>query len=223
MTDPQAKIFPIFPTPIMTIVYPGDLKKEYEFIINIPYDTRECMFMQNKVVKTGSHFISKNTYLFKDSMELTTLRKFMEKSLATYMEVALSSKEPLTITQSWTNKNPPGTSHHQHTHANSLISGVFYFEDTGKDVPPIQFHKTPDSGFDIHPYKWTDLNSGTTFLPAKAGALFVFPSNLQHSVPMNEGKKIRYSLSFNTFCLGDLGNKKDLSYLNVSKLVKEET
>ena len=209
MTDPQAEIFPIFPTPIMTIVYSGDFKKEYEFIKNLPY--RENVGLQ-----------SKDTYLFK-SKELITLRKFIEKSLGTYMERALSSKETLTITQAWTNKNPPGASHKPHTHANSLVSGVFYFEATGNSTPPIQFQKTPDPSLDIHPHTWTHLNSGTLTLPMKAGSLVLFPSTLQHAVSINKGNTIRYSLSFNTFCLGDLGIEENLNHLNVSKLIRGET
>jgi len=204
----QAQIIPIFPTPIMTILYPDDLKKEYEFIKNIPY--RE---------NVGSH--SKDTYLFK-SKELITLKKFIEKSLATYMERALSSKESLTITQAWTNKNPPGTSHKPHTHANSLVSGVFYFDATGKDAPPIQFQKTHAPSLDIHPHTWTPLNSGTLVLPMKAGSLVLFPSSLKHAVPTHRGNSIRYSLSFNTFCLGDLGTEEDLNHLNVSQLIKDK-
>jgi|TARA_R110000772_G_scaffold157927_1_gene269184 hypothetical protein len=58
-------------------------------------------------------------------------------------------------------------------------------------------------------------NSQTWWLPVEEGALLLFPSSLQHSVPPVEGEKDRISLSFNTFPVGDLGRNVFLNELRV--------
>ena len=50
------------------------------------------------------------------------------------------------------------------------------------------------------------------------GELVLFPSSLRHSVPINKGNEIRYSLSFNTFCIEELGSRDSLTHLNIKEL-----
>ena len=40
-------------------------------------------------------------------------------------------------------------------------------------------------------------------------------------VPENKSNEERISMSFNTFSLGTLGTKADLTYLNVKELIKD--
>ena len=42
-------------------------------------------------------------------------------------------------------------------------------------------------------------------LPMKRGELILFPSNLQHSVPVNSSEEERISLSFNSFFDSNIG------------------
>ena len=48
------------------------------------------------------------------------------------------TKQKLIVTQAWCNKNPPHTGHPAHNHPNSIISGVFYFNQN-PTLPPLQF------------------------------------------------------------------------------------
>ena len=124
------------------------------------------------------------------------------------------------VTQCWLNKNPKGSSHHEHCHPNSIVSGVFYFKQNST-LPPIKFSKTLQHGIKLNLKKYNDFNSDTFFLSCTDGELILFPSNLNHSVPLNTGNEERISMSFNTFSIDTLGLENDLTELNLQKLVNE--
>ena len=121
------------------------------------------------------------------------------------------------VTQAWTNRNPPNSKHHEHAHPNSIISGVFYFRQS-KTLPPIQFNKSIQDSVKLSPEKYNQLNSETFLLPMVDGELVLFPSSLRHSVPFNKGNEERYSMSFNTFCIDELGSTSSLTHLNIREL-----
>ena len=54
-----------------------------------------------------------------------------------------------------------------------------------------------------------------------SGELILFPSNLRHSVPINQGDEERISLSFNTFSIDELGSKDSLTHLDIRGLINE--
>ena len=105
----------------------------------------------------------------------------------------------------------------QHVHPNSIISGVFYFRQS-KTLPPIQFSKSVQDGIKLNPEKYNILNSETFLLPMTDGELVLFPSSLRHSVPLNKGNEERYSMSFNTFSIDELGSRDSLTHLNIREL-----
>ena len=56
-------------------------------------------------------------------------------------------------------------------------------------------------------------------LPMKRGELILFPSNLTHSVPVNNTEEERISLSFNSWPKGNMGDIKSLTYLPLDRCV----
>lgn len=119
------------------------------------------------------------------------------------------------ITNSWININRPGDQCAQHTHNNSLISGVLYL-------------KSPANGGDLIFYR--DINALVPFPPAldleigaqniynckhfahtpKVNDVCLFPSVLMHSVGPNESTEERWCLPFNVFVRGDIGGMHEL-------------
>jgi len=130
------------------------------------------------------------------------------------------SDQRLVVTQSWMNKNPKGSKHHEHVHPNSIISGVFYFKQDPK-LPPISFSKSIQSAIKLDPKKYNNLNSETFLLPCTDGELILFPSNLKHSVPVNMSEEPRISMSFNTFSIDTLGSTDNLTHLDIRSLMNE--
>ena len=202
----KSGVIPIFPTPILVTKYASSFEDEFKFIKELKYIEQ----------KSNHNFRYDNTYLLKHE-ELSKIKNFFYESINKYTQQIWITNQKLTITQCWTNKNPPQSSHHAHVHANSVLSGAFYFRQN-KTLPPIQFQKTIYNPITLSSEKHNGFNSDTILLPLVDGELALFPSNTGHSVPINRGNETRYSMSFNTFCVEELGNKNSLTHLDIKGL-----
>ena len=196
----------IFPIPVLITKYENSIEEEFEFVKKLRYIEQ----------KENSNFKSDDTYLLKHK-ELSKIKDFIYESLNKFTQNIIHTKQRLVVTQAWTNKNPPNSKHHEHIHPNSIISGVFYFRQS-KTLPPIQFNKSIQDGVKLSPEKYNNFNSETFLLPMVDGELVLFPSSLRHSVPFNKGNEERYSMSFNTFCIDELGSTSSLTHLNLREL-----
>ena len=203
------ELLQIFPSPVLITRYEHSIEEEFKFIKNLRYIEQ----------KANGNFKSDDTYLLKHK-ELSKIKDFFYESLKKFTQNIIQTKQRLVVTQAWTNRNPPHSTHHEHVHPNSLISGVFYFRQS-KTLPPIQFSKSIQESFKLNPEKYNQLNSETFLLPMTDGELVLFPSSLRHSVPVNQGNEERYSLSFNTFCIDELGSKESLTHLNLKELYEQ--
>ena len=110
------------------------------------------------------------------------------------------------ITSMWGNVQRHGNHCFKHTHANSVFSGVFYLNEDS-NFPPIQFHRPAESSFDIMTDDENEFNRGQMFLHPKRDMIVIFPSWLEHDVPVNTSGKDRLSISFNIMCRGRFGQK----------------
>jgi len=200
------ELLQIFPIPVLITKYESSIEEEFKFIEKLRYIEQ----------KENENFKSDDTYLLKHK-ELSKIKDFIYESLNKYTQKILNTKQRLVVTQAWTNRNPPNSKHHEHVHPNSIISGVFYFRQT-KTLPPIQFNKSIQDGVKLNPEKYNTFNAETFLLPMTDGELVLFPSSLRHSVPLNKGNEERYSMSFNTFCIDELGSTDSLTHLNIKEL-----
>ena len=200
------ELLQIFPVPVLITKYGNSIDDEFKFIEKLRYIEQ----------KENGNFKSDDTYLLKHN-ELALIKNFIYESLNKFTKNIYQTKQRLVVTQCWTNKNPPNSKHHEHVHPNSIISGVFYFRQS-KTLPPIQFSKSIQDGIKLNPEKYNQLNSETFLLPMVDGELVLFPSSLRHSVPFNKGNETRYSMSFNTFCIDELGSRDSLTHLNIKEL-----
>ena len=137
-------------------------------------------------------------------MLFLVIMTFFEKSINTYSKKVLGvDTQDLNyrITQSWINICSPNASHHQHTHPNSFISGVFYIKvNSGSDK--ITFINEIIQKREIKIEKeveFNSFNSSEWSHYVRRGELILFPSYLTHYVPPVEGESDRISLSFNVF------------------------
>mgnify|MGYP001212316238 FL=1 len=205
----KEELLQIFPRPVLILPYEKPISKELEFIRTLEWLAQ----------KANGNFKSKDSYVLKHE-KLKDVKNFLIESINKYCEKILNTKQRLVITQSWFNKNPTGSKHHEHVHPNSIVSGVMYFQ-IDQTLPPIQFSKSHQDGVKLDPIKYNVLNSDTFLLPCKPGELILFPSNLRHSVPINTGMPDRISLSFNTFCIDALGSEDSLTHLDIRRLMNE--
>tara|TARA_R100000152_G_C6741501_1_gene165291 strand:- start:30 stop:1043 length:1014 start_codon:yes stop_codon:yes gene_type:complete len=214
------ELIQLFPIPVYITRYRNDYTNEMRFIHNaecIGTNDPEQKQINNLYGKKNSNRQSVDNFIL-DNPELENIRKWIYLKVNEYARTIMGSKSEMVITQSWLNKNGRGESHHEHAHPNSMISGVWY-PQINETLPPIEFRTPSHRDVTMQIETYNQFNSATFLLPMKMGELIMFPSNLSHSVQPNQSDEERISLSFNTWCKGNLGDKKSLTYLPLDRCV----
>ena len=129
------EVMGLFPIPLLVSSYTLDYTKELEWIKNCNYNKNSNISVNLDAKFTSRQ--SKDTFLL-DRPELINIRSFIEEKLSYYVNNVLQSSSELVITQSWSNVNGKGEWHDEHTHPNSIVSGVFYLHNNDS-LPPIKF------------------------------------------------------------------------------------
>ena len=125
--------------------------------------------------------------------------------------------DELVITQAWANRSFYNEWHQPHTHANSFLSAVFYLTTSSSGLTWFSRQNEWLDFFLLKPKeneKPVNRNIVHKELPI-SGKLFLFPSNLVHSVEEHFGSSARYTISFNTFPGGEIEKDGFLRYLNI--------
>lgn len=165
---------------------------------------------------------SENTYIL-NNPEFHDLKQEIHKALQDYANNVLGYAGRFSITQSWISVKRPGYQHIAHAHANSIISGVYYFsnDDTAEGLT---FCKQNVSGtYMMAPLANPNVKNQFTFsevtLSVTNNMLCMFPSYLPHRVSQNTSKANRYSIAFNALPTYALGSEVDLTeaeYLRIN-------
>ena len=204
----NSKLYQLFSIPLMSFNY-GEIS-QYEFDI---FDRYLLNVQQNKF-----NYVTKENYIL--DKELPSLRKFFEKSIEGYLSEVIgvdnSDDVDYRITQSWINISPPGCfGHHEHSHPNSYISGVFYIKVNDNDNIIFKNEFVSKRDIRLESQNFNFFNTGQLSYPVKKAELILFPSNLVHQVDPIDGGSDRISLSFNVFPFGLLGCREQLSELRI--------
>lgn len=183
--------------------------------LNRPLSDEELFFVRQLETRQNTGNTTSTDNFVLRSPVLTSLRSFIEDSVAEYFKATTNPKHDVTlrVTQSWVNYSEPGQYHHKHAHPNSFISGVFYIQTNPNDK--IYFYRSGWQQIKFPPAEWNTYNSESWWYEAVAGKLILFPSSLEHMVPTVEGDVVRISLSFNTFPVGMVGEEVDLTALRL--------
>ena len=143
---------------------------------------------------------------------LPHLKENIYQSCMNYVRDVLLVKEnaEFYFQNSWIVRHDKNDYAQEHTHAGSIISGVYYIDvaTEGGDFFLIKnsahintFY--PNINFD---YKGSDdtTNKKIKFI-TRNGLLILFPSHISHATDETLKDKYRYSLAFNMFCRGKFG------------------
>jgi len=167
---------------------------------------------------------SKNTYLLYEP-ELQELSNFILELSAWVMGNVLGfDTDGVQFTQSWVSHKNPGEYHTRHSHANSVISGVYYFQKNIDQMSPITFynHRSINS-YELSPKPFNDNSQRVfawdryTYTP-EPNNIILFPSYLQHSVSKNNTTETRKSVAFNIIPKHSFGKKDALTELEFERL-----
>ena len=192
----------LFPTLLIEGWYPA-IEKEQESLIRRIYEIREGdkqgRELCEKQYANGytSYFTQKKLHSDK---AFKNLLQFIRKVANDYAKKQYwdLDNHTLELKGFWCNVNGKNNHHPDHIHAHSQIRGVIYLqcnEDspaiTLKDPRAIRWHSVP-------PVKQNrPENSTYAAITPGVGKLLMFPSWLEHGVPINTSDEDRISMSFN--------------------------
>lgn len=219
-TVSDAGIAPIFPIPIYLkrhAVEDSDVNPLRQLAVNETHKVSSIDYYGE---------MSKNNYLL-DSDHCVNLKRKLKQYVQEYAYCYLGYQGQFEFTQSWVSVKKPGQEHHPHSHTNSMISGVLYFDNEG-DCEPINFLK-PGTSSNLPYYTMTpvrnEVNNEFTFSQVSFAVenymLILFPSYLMHFVSTNKSYVNRYSMAFNTVPKYSLGNSDELTELDFTRLGKD--
>lgn len=176
----------------------------------------QVAFIKNlKMIKNKMNLISENLYIFEEPA-LRSVKKAVQEALDIFAAEVMGIKQRLYITQSWSLINNPGVGMHGHTHSNSLVSGSLYFTDMPDPPSGMIFdrHRTYQQ-IELRPEREKNnlYNAAANLVMPRKNEVILFSSSLQHMVQVNNASQPRYSIAFNSFIKGRLGDFRDVSEL----------
>jgi hypothetical protein len=207
MQNSNAKIFPMFPTPLYATVYDGDTTEIVKY-----FDSCEM-----NDANSGYGIISKNSYVI-DNPICKPLSDFMMGCFHDFAtNVMRYYYKELEFAQSWLTYKMPGQFHKAHIHPNTLLAGVFYYDVQpndaaicfSKDVRAVgRSYLEPSllSDFQDHPFSQEEI-----YFTPQQNNFIIFPSHVMHGVPTNNTDRIRKALGVNVLTKGTLGDKETIS------------
>lgn len=210
---PEFEILPVFPSVISATRLESNLTEFWKNIENLE-------FFPSTADDTHLVFSSRNMKILESYLEL---KKILLDTFYDFKNQTLKlHTTDFDITTSWITKTDPEGFCQYHCHRNSYYSGVLYNSKTNQ----------PDSGnllfTDVgikeetilinQPTEWNILNSRRIVIEPDENLLVFFPSSLRHRISRYTGLTPRYSLAFNIFPIGNLGNGD--SFLDLNNLGK---
>lgn len=176
-------------------------------------------FIKNlKMVPNQTNLISENLYIF-DEPQLAPIKKAIQDTLDIYAREVMGISQQLYVTQSWSLINKPGHGMHGHSHSNSVISGSLYYTDLPEPQSGMIFdrHRTYQQlQLNPSPDKRSIYNTHLNLIYPQKNEVLLFSSSLQHLVEANTSSQPRYSIAFNTFLRGEIGDHRNVSALKLA-------
>lgn len=200
-------VFNLFPSPLYVTTYHGDTSEIVKY-----FDSCEMNDPKN-----GYGLISKNSYIIDSPIckPLADFFMFHFREFAT--GIMRWDYEELQFAQSWLTYKRPGQFHKAHTHPNTLLAGVFYY-DTQENDAALCFSKEARSynrsylepsllpDYQEYPYSQEEI-----YFKPQRNNFIIFPSYLTHGVPPNRTNRVRKALGVNALTKGKLGDRETIS------------
>ena len=168
---------------------------------------------QGGVVETP-HYRSENRAMLVMDGDLEDPPELIEEYLKKVI-CPVETNIEIYITQSWLNYTTVNQNHHAHYHANSFLSGVFYFKGD-KEIDRISFQRPSQPGLlQVLSKKPNVYNIVDCNLEVDKALLLILPSTVVHYVEQKKDDNERISLSFNTYVKGNIGDPATLTQLKL--------
>lgn len=201
MNAKSFEIIPVFPSVISAVRVSADISALWKTIENLEY-------FESTADDTHLVYSSKNMQILDTLPNVKTI--ILEYFYEFKNSILKLQNTDFNVTTSWVTKTEPGGFCQYHCHRNSYYSGVLYQSRTDRaDSGNLLF---TDSGVKEEtilinePTEWNILNSRRITVEPEENLLVFFPSMLRHRISKYSGTENRYSLAFNLFPIGKIGN-----------------
>ena len=204
----QAEIHSLFPTALYVNTYKEDTTEVVKYFDSQP---------MNAASQAAYGEISKNSYIVNHPV-CKSLNDFFMQCFEEYATNIMRYRyEKLEFAQSWLTYKQPGMFHKAHTHPNTLLAGVFYYDVQPNDSA-ICFSKEVKS-FNrsylepslLDDYQQYPFSQEEIYFTPKQNNFIIFPSWLSHGVPPNKTNRVRKALGVNALTKGTLGDQETIS------------
>ena len=197
----EAKVVEFFPIPVYMENLPPLGQKIKGSLLNENYVRSED---SNCFYTPGFNILDKSEYKELHDKIIDSVNYFAFDNLQ------LKKNYTWYIQSSWVNKHREGDFAGSHIHENALLSGVYYIsapEHSGDLVftRDWRFVNLFPSTINLSFEQETFINSKRGQITPEDDLLVIFPSHLSHSVAKSQSKEYRYSLAFNLFVKGEIG------------------
>lgn len=181
----------MFPTPVLKFDFSKHKDNDKLLELIESWETAPHQLVsgaQSSYMKSDKHIL--------DHEDLKDLKADFQKAVDVYCEkVGLGNN--IKISMSWFNVLQKGQSVNLHRHEVSILSAAYYVK-SDKDSAGLNF-RSPIDPYRMHEFfvQNTEYNVKNVEVPCEKGALYLFPSWLEHYTNQNQTDK-RITISFNT-------------------------
>lgn len=181
----------MFPTPVLKFDFSKHKDNDRLLELIESWDTAPHQLVsgaQSSYMKSDKHIL--------DHEDLKDLKADFQKAVDVYCEKVGLGKN-VKISMSWFNILQKGQSVNLHRHEVSILSAAYYVR-SDKDSAGLNF-RSPIDPYRMHEFfvQNTEYNVKNVEVPCEQGALYLFPSWLEHYTNQNQTDK-RITISFNT-------------------------
>jgi uncharacterized protein (TIGR02466 family) len=199
------EVMGLFPIPVYKSKIPAINQLTLTKLMNFDYEK------SGYDDQTVTHKETANRYIL-DLPDMAGLKKIVQSKVNEYVHdvLAVSKEQSWDITTSWVNLAETGNYHTSHVHANALVGGVIYLKVDQK-TGALCFHKNAEhktlftNTICVEFDSFNDWNTESIAVIPEEFDILIFPSTLAHSVFTNESTQNRFSLAFNVFPRGIVG------------------
>lgn len=172
----------------------------------------------NKSYGYGVDVSQNHTILETHGME--RVKDFMVNFTKDFVKNKLKIKQEFYLTQSWSTKNAKDDRHHMHTHANTLLSCVYYVQaecpNSGKLTLANDHNGLfPHFNLTFEYEEYNNYNSKSWTFDVKTGDIVLFPGYLSHFSTPNESDIDRIVIGANFFTRGKFGTDNTIDLMEI--------
>lgn len=186
-------------------IWSSFIKQEYNWLEAAKKIDYERMYSNNGDITINKNILELPEFL---NLKIKIVEEF-KKYVYDYLHI--NSDISFKFLNSWIVKHQKGDSAQSHLHANSMFSGVYYLLHKPKMgnlnfIKDYAINNICHSNIMLDYTKLNAVNCESYTLECKQDLITFFPSHIKHSVEKNELDMNRYSIAFNIWPVGVLGD-----------------